>query len=220
MKFERFFNSKFFKIMELLYRLLLTNLVGLLGIIIGLGLFSLMSSIVSMIIIVKSINSNTDFSIMKVFFKSFKENYKRIIVLSLFYYLFIAIAVFNAFYFYSAFIEFGGLFFEVGFNISLVVVLLVLAAFINAAFIYVYFPNLSNLKIVKYSFTLIRIIIRQFFLIVIYLIGIVLLVYTIPLLIVFIYISLGLFFINMTLRKTYIILVPDGVNSLDAFMYN
>jgi len=219
MKFEKFFNSKYAKVLEFIYRLIITNLVGILCILLGLGIFSLMSVIISMIIIVKSIDSDTDFPILKVFFNSFKKNYKRIFPLSFFYYFLILISVFNMFFFYSGFNEFGNFFYEVAFNLSIVIFFVVLTIFLNACFIYVYFPNLSNKKVIKYSFKLIRVIPIQTIVIICYLLTIIFLIYVIPILFIFIYLALGLFLINLTLRNTYNRLVADGVKSLDAFIY-
>jgi len=219
MKFEKFFNSKFYKVLELIYRLIITNLVGLLAILLGLGIFSLMSAIISMVIIVKSISTDTEFPLVTVFINSFKKNYKRVLPLSFFYLFLIALSVFNLFFFYVWFNEVGSLFYEVAFNFSIFILLFVLAMFINACFVYVYFPNLTNWKVIKYSFTLFRVTIIQFILMIIFLVGLFFLVYTIPLLVIFIYISLGLYLINYSLKNTYRILVVDGVESLNAFMY-
>lgn len=219
MNFDKFFNSKFYKVLEFVYRLIITNLIGLLAIILGFGIFSLMSSLVSMIIIVRSMNSNTEFPIVRVFVNSFKKNYKRVLPLSLFYYFLIVLSIFNIFYFYTAFNEFGVLFYEIAFNLSIAAFFIILATFINACYIYVYFPNLNNRKVIKYSFTLIRVTIMQMIAIIIFLVLTVIFIYTFYIFIIFIFISLGLFIINLLLRNTYSVLVVDNVKSLDAFMY-
>ena len=219
MNFERFFNSKFYKFLELLYRLIITNIFGILATLLGLGIFSLMSSLVSMIIILKSINTNTEFPIIKVFFRSFIKNYKRIVPLSLFYYGLTLLAIFNFFFFREGFIEFGTVVNEIAFYLSIAIVLIIIAAFINACYIYVYFPNLNNKKIIKYSFSLFRVIIIQMFVMIVYILLAIFLLYVFPYILIFLYFSLGLLIINLLIRFTYQKLVADGVTSLDAFMY-
>lgn len=219
MKFEKFFNSKIFIFFEMLYRLMVANMLSVLLIVLGLGVFSIMPSIVSLIIVVRSFRHDTDFPIIKVFLLAFKKNYKRLLLLTFFYLAIGSIFTFNTFYFYTALKEYQTLFYEVAFNLMIVIDLIFGLMFLNACFIYVYFPNLNNKKVIKYSLVLLRAIPIQAIIIIIMLIGAIFLFVSIPILFIFILLSLYIYIINLMLKNTYQRLVVDGVKSLDAFTY-
>jgi uncharacterized membrane protein YesL len=218
MKFEKFFNSRIFSFFERIYNLILLNILTIFFTILGLGIFTFMPAIVSLIIIIRSLKHDTDFPIFSTFFNAFKSNYRRVFLISLFYILLGIICLFNSAFFYTAMIDWQNIINIIIFYFSIIIDVIFLLSFINACFILVYFPNLNN-KVIKYSFVLIKIGIVKELIILLMVIGLYYLFFIAPIMIIFIAISLFFYIVNLIIRNIYERLVADGVKSLDAFLY-
>jgi len=219
MNFEKVYNSPIYVIFEFLYRLIIINLLFVLTTILGLGVFTVMPAMVSLLILVRSLNHETSFPIVSAFVQAFRKNYKRVFMLSIFYGIIAIVFVFNTLYFYLFLQETNSFIHQILFYIMLILDAVVFVASVNACFVYVYFPNLSNKKIIKYSFVLLRAIPIQSVVIFGMILGMIFVAYVMPILIVLILVSLFAYIIQLAIDKTYRRLVADGVKSLDAFDY-
>ena len=219
MKIERLVNSKVYRIVELVFNLIILNIITLILFVIGLGVFSIMPTIVALIIVLRSLKGYRSFSIFGLYYKAFKANYLKVLKLSLFYTFVGALFAFNTYFFYLMFVDWQGFINEIVYYLWLIIDLIFIASFINACFIYVYFPNLNNKKIIKYSFSLLMAIPVKVLLLIAVLVLFIVVLYLVPLLTIFISVSLYFFIANLLIEKTYLKLVADGVKSLDASDY-
>jgi uncharacterized membrane protein YesL len=99
----------------------------------------------------------------------------------------------------------------------LVIDIFFLFAIINAAFVFVYFPNLDIKKNIKYSFKLIQLVPMQAIILMVLLILTVVWFYVFPLVIVFIWFSVIIYCYHTMIKRTYSRLVADEVKSLDMY---
>lgn len=219
MKFERFINSKFFILFEYLYVLIFSNILFVLSTLLGLGIFSIFPALVSLIIVLKSFDSTTDFLLPKVFFKAFIKNYLKSMKVFLIFLIGIVLFTFNTMYFYLALQEIDSFVYAMAFYVMLFLDILLIFVVINAAFVSVYFPNLTVKKILKYSFYLLRVISFQAMILILVLILLVLIGYVVPLLSIVLLVSIYVLLMDRMIRPLYQQLVAEGVKSLDAFMY-
>ncbi|MCK9536263.1 MAG: DUF624 domain-containing protein [Bacilli bacterium] len=221
MKFEKLYNSRFFTFFEFFYRLVILNFITVLFSILGLVVFSLMPALVALIIIIRSLKGDNEFPVLTTYINAFVKNYRRVLKLSIFYLIIGLVLVFNTYFFYLGYVQNQGVINEVFYYLALFIDLVFILVFTNACFICVYFPNLNNRKIIKYSFILLRAIPRQALLILLMLVGMVVILYIniLNIIIIFIFIALFIFISNLLLEKIYLSLVAAGVKSLDAFIY-
>ena len=131
----------------------------------------------------------------------------------------IVVFTFNTLFFYFALEESDTFFFAISFYMMLILDVVLLFAMINAAFVYVYFPNLSVKKIIKYAFLLLRVVSIQSLILVPLLIIVIAFGFWIPILALLFLVSAYVLVMDRLLRTTYQKLLSDGVTSLDAFLY-
>lgn len=219
MNFDKFINSKIFMFFDFLYKIIILNMLTVLTIALGLGVFSLMPALVSLIILIRSIEPQSDFPLVKTYINSFFKNYKRVILVSLFYLFCALVLTFNTYYFYAALQTNKTTLIVIGYYVTLVIDVTLIISFINACFIMVYFPYLKNKNVIKYSFILLLIYPLKSLIVFLIIIGTLVLSALVPPLSIFLFVSLAFYFINLIHRKSYLKLVPEGRTSLDAFMY-
>lgn len=221
MKYEKFYNSRFFSFFEFLYKLVLLNAVTVTFCVLGLFMFSFMPALIALIIIIRSVKNGNAFPLLGTYVRCFFKNYIKSFKLSVFYIMLGFVFAFNTYFFYDALLEHQGFINAVLYYTSLFVDLILILAVINACFVYVYFPNLNNRKIIKYSFILLRAIPTQALLITA-LIGAgfaLLYVNILNIIFVSIFMALFVFVCNALIETHYAPLIADGVCPLDAFMY-
>ncbi len=216
MKFEKLYNSKSYVFFETLYRLIILNLIFLIFVALGLVVFSFIPAAVALIVVLRSMNHELEFPLVKTFYRAFIANFKRTLGLSGFFLLLGAVLIFNTYFFYLGFLEYQALVNELIFNFSLILDGIFVISLINACFIRVYFPNLNNRKTIKYSFVLLRAAPLQFILIFAMAILSVYVIYTIPIITLALWMSLCFYVINRLLKKKYERLVASGVKSQEA----
>lgn len=219
MKNDNFTNTKIYSFFESVYRLIVLNLLTVLTAVLGLGIFSFMPALVALIILVRSLSHDTDFPLITTYWKALKKNYFRVLKLSFFYFIIGLLFLFNTYFFYLALLEWKGVLNEIIFYGTLIMDGILAVAFVNACFIYVYFPNLNNRKIIRYSFVLLRAIPMRAVIIFFMVLAAVYGLYIIPLAMVFLLFSFFAYLMNLMIRNVYSRLVADGVKSLDAGMY-
>lgn len=216
MKFENFINSKFYRFCDRLYQLIILNVLTILLIILGLGIFSLLPALTSLILIIKSSTKDVAFPFAKLFLKGFFHIYKKAqLTFLLFLGLFLLFA-FNTYYFYCFIQESDGIYYIIAYYITLIADVILLMAFINSAFVIVYFPHLTVLKTFKYSFVLLKAVtwkaLVMFGMVIACLYITALFIYILPI----IEISLYCYFAYLLLDTDYIKVLPQGMKSLNA----
>lgn len=216
MKFEKLYNSKFYAFFETLYRLIVLNLIFLVFVALGLVVFSFIPAAAALIVVLRSMNHESEFPLVKTFYRAFIANFKKTLGLSGFFLLLGAVLVFNTYFFYLGWVEYQALVNELVFNLSLILDGVFVISLINACFIRVYFPNLNNWKTIKYSFLLLRAAPLQFLLVFALAILSAYVIYAAPVIALAIWMSLCFFVINRLLKNKYELLVASGVKSQDA----
>lgn len=213
MKIEKLYNSNVYRLFESIYRFVIFNFLFILTFVLGLGVFSFFLALIILVLAIKSFDESKDSIIktwinmvMKYGFKAFRYSLVFVIIILLF--------IFNSVYFFLVLEEAIHWVYSVMFSFSLACLLISIAALINGAFVFVYYPNLSFKKWLKYSFMLLRIFPLQ----TLYLVGSIVLsvflLYTAPLILILILPSLSLYIYHLITKKTYKRLVAEGVETL------
>ncbi len=217
MRFEKFINSWFYKLMEKIYQLIILNLLTILTIFLGLGIFSLLPSLVSLVTVIKSYKKDTNFPILKGYFLTFKKCYKDAELLSIPFFGLLFLFTFNAYYFYCWLAEApNNLFFNVSYYVMIMLDIFAFTGFINAAFVCSYFPYLTFQKKFKYSFKILFAIFWKVLIMIALLIGEIylgkLIFFSFP----FILLSLYFYIIYLLIDKDYQKLIPKGYQDLNV----
>lgn len=216
MRYEKFVNSWFYKLMEKVYQLILLNLLTVLTIVLGLGVFTLLPSLVSLVTVIKSYKNDASFPLVKGYFLTFKTCYKDAELLFLPFLGLLFLFTFNAYYFYCWLFESPTLFFSIAYYVSLIADGIVLVGFINSAFICSYFPYLTFGKKFKYAFKILPAIswkaLVMFALLILELYLSRLILFAMPLFLV----SLYYYVIYLLIRNDYQKLIPSGYRDLDV----
>jgi uncharacterized membrane protein YesL len=211
MKLEKIYNSTIFKIFDFIYKLVMFNLLFVLTFILGLGLFSYLLSFIILVLAIKSLEDDLDYSIVKTWIINIKKYWFKALKLSLFYTCFLSLAIFNIGFFHLILQEQDALVYQVLYYFFLVFSVVMLFSIINSAFIFVYYPNLSFMKIIKYSFLLVQLIPLQALLLILMILVGVAWFYIFPFVLIFIWVSLSLYIFHKITKRVYLKLVPDNV---------
>lgn len=214
MKFEKFVNSAFFHFFEVLYQFILFNMLFVLTLILGLGIFSYMIGLVVLVLAIKSLGSGKTLFIVKTWILNVRKHYRKAFLVSLIYSVAILFFSFDTVYFYLATKQNPILYYQICFYLFLFLDALALFACAHAAFIFVYFPNLNVKKTVLFSIRLIRLIPIQTIGLIVGIVATAFLVYVVPFVVLFVWFSLLVFLFYAGIRKIYQKLVADGVTSL------
>lgn len=214
-KIEKLYNSTFYKTFDFIYKLIMFNLLFILTTIFGLVVFGYMTSLIILVLAIKSLTDNQDFSIVKTWILNIKKHYKKALKISIFYTVIALLFTYNTMFFYIAVTEDGSTIYSVLFSTMLIIDFGFLFGMINAAFVYVYFPNLSVKKTIYHSFQLIRIVPAQAIILVIMSIILLALIYVVPLFVIFIGFSLVILVFYKLVDPTYKRLVEKNTKSLD-----
>lgn len=210
---EKIFQSRLMEIADTIYKLIIFNLLFILTLFIGLGVFTFLLALIILVLAIKSFGERSD-SIIKTWINMVFQHGWKTLKYSLVFLGLIIVFLFNSVYFYLVLEEMSHWMYSVMFSFSLICLLISVAALINGAFVFVYYPNLPFKKWIKYSFSLLRVFPLQ----TLYLIGnivvSILLLYTVPIVLVFIYPSLSTYLYHLMTKKTYKRLVAEGVESL------
>lgn len=215
MRYEKFVNSWFYKLMEKIYQLIILNLLTILTIVLGLGVFTFLPSLVSLVTVIKSYKNDASFPLFKGYFLAFKKCYKDAEILFLPFLGLLFLFTFNAYYFYCWLLESPTLFFNIAYYVTLIIDIIVLLGLINSAFVCSYFPYLTIGKKFKYSFKILpaiswkALIMLALLILELYLSRIIL--FAMPLFVV----SLYYYIIYLIIRNDYQRLIPNGYQDLD-----
>ena len=190
------------------------NLLFILTFILGLGVFGYMIALIILVLGIKSLDNDYEYSIVKTWIINIKKYYLKALKLSVFYTIFGALFIFDTIYFYMIMQQDHMLMHTILYYLFIVIDVFFIFAMVNAAFVFVYFPNLDNKKIIKFSFKLIQLVPMQALMLMGFTIITIILVYVFPIILVFIWFSITIYLYHNSIKKTYRRLVADGVQSL------
>lgn len=212
-------NSKkgFSKIINFIYRLTILNIITFITIVLGLGIFSFLPALVSLVVLLQYPEEDTLGRMIKLYFRVFKKIYLKAELVFLILMSFIALDAVSIFYFYCWLLESTLFYYVIAYYVVLLVELYFILALINSCFIMIYYPHLKLFKVIKYSFvTIIAVMLKMIFIFL-------LLIGTIYLSIVFvpalplISISLFMFCAYKLLDEPYKKMVPNGYPILSPY---
>lgn len=203
MKLEKFYNSIVFKIFDFVYNLVIFNIFFILTLILGLGIFSYMLAFITLVLAIKALDDDINFSIVKRWVISLKTHFFKALKISIFYTVFLGLFIFDVLFFNILIQEQNLIMYQVLYYLFLVLTVVFIFATINAAFVYVYFPHLSIRKIIKYSFVLIQLIPVPALFLITGIIVSVFLFYVFPFALLFVWFSLIIFVFHKLIKKTY-----------------
>lgn len=212
-------NSKkgFSKTINFIYRLTILNIITFITIVLGLGIFSFLPALVSLIVLLQYPEEDTIGRMIKLYFRVFKKIYFKAELVFLVLASLIVLDAVSVFYFYCWLLESAAFYYVICYYVVLFVELVFILALINSCFIIVYYPHLKVIKVIKYSFkTIIAVMLKMIFIFL-------LLIGTIYLSIIFvpalplISISLFMFCAYKLLDEPYKKMVPKGYEILSPY---
>ncbi len=203
MFFEKFVNSKFYYITDLIVRIIWLNIIILITTVLGLVIFSFGPALLSGVYVSKLIINKYEGSIFKVYIKAFKRFYGKGTILFLIYSLLISLFSFNIYFFINKMNEEFYWYDLVFFLITFLLLLIAVPGLIHSLLIFSCFENNSIRSLILYGFKLSKAFILKgiFFLIV--LTAIVALTLVVPILLLLISLVLLVFAIELILFRSY-----------------
>lgn len=198
MFFEKFVNSKFYHIIDLIVRIIWVNIITLLTIILGVG-----PAILSGVYVMKLILNKYEGPILKVYLKTFKRFYKKSIPIFLIYAVFMTLFVYNIYFFIFKMNEDFMWFDLFSFLITFLLLIISIPGFIHSLLIYSCYENNSIKSLIIDGLKLSMAFILNGLLFIVALIGIIALVLILPFSIVFVGVVLFLLAIELILFRPY-----------------
>lgn len=212
-------NSKkgFSKTINFIYRLTILNIITFITIVLGLGIFSFLPALVSLIVLLQYPEEDTIGRMIKLYFRVFKKIYFKAELVFLILASLVVLDAVSIFYFYCWLLESSAFFYVIAYYVVLFVEIYFILALVNSCFIIVYYPHLKLFKVIKYSFNTIVAVMLKMVFIFLLLIGTIyisiLFVPALPL----ISISLFMFCSYKLLDEPYKKMVPKGYNILSPY---
>jgi uncharacterized membrane protein YesL len=212
-------NSKkgFSKTINFIYRLTILNIITFITIVLGLGIFSFLPALVSLIVLLQYPEEDTIGRMIKLYFRVFKKIYFKAELVFLVLASLVVLDAVSIFYFYCWLLESSAFFYVIAYYVVLFVEIYFILALVNSCFIIVYYPHLKLFKVIKYSFNTIVAVMLKMVFIFLLLIGTIyisiLFVPALPL----ISISLFMFCAYKLLDEPYKKMVPKGYNILSPY---
>ena len=212
-------NSKkgFSKTINFIYRLIILNIITFITIVLGLGIFSFLPALVSLIVLLQYPEEDTIGRMIKLYFRVFKKIYFKAELVFLILASLVVLDAVSIFYFYCWLLESSAFFYVIAYYVVLFVEIYFILALVNSCFIIVYYPHLKLFKVIKYSFNTIVAVMLKMVFIFLLLIGTIyisiLFVPSLPL----ISISLFMFCAYKLLDEPYKKMVPKGYNILSPY---
>lgn len=219
-KYEKISNNKFFKFFEYLYNLIVANMITFLTIVLTLGITTL-PALTALALVVKGLKERDEFPIIQTYFLAYKKNFKTMMITEIPFLIFFIIYLFNFFYFHQMLEEYPGIYNEIAYYLTIVIIAVAVLAFTNASIVRVFFPHLDVKKILKYSFVLMKVtswkVIIMFVVLILYTLlpREIWLTFGLP----FIMFSLYYFIYIELIHSVYSKLIPQGYESQKAINY-
>lgn len=149
--FEKYINSKFYSVIEYIYRFVTLNLAFIALSILGFGIFSIFPAFITLTYFIKKIIEKKNFNVGE-FIQIFKENYLKSEVMFLIYLLIGLVFSFNTYYFISAVLELNNILNIIGLVLAILLDVFFLMSVIQSILIIIYFPDSKIKEIIKCSF--------------------------------------------------------------------
>lgn len=160
--FEKYVNSRFYTFADAFYKFLVINLLMLITIVLGLGVFGLPVAIFSGVMTMKLISRPTVDSTFKFYFKTVKKCIRKLWKPMLVFTLLILVLGFNSIYFWLLLDEQFQMFHLISFMIMFFLFVLTLVSYIHGVILSVLY-DLTIVSLIKNSYLLtIAFIIRTF----------------------------------------------------------
>lgn len=203
MFFEKFVNSKFYYIIDLIVRIIWLNIITLITILLGLVLFSFGPAILSGVYVAKLISNKYEGPILKVYLKAFKRFYKKSTVLFLIYAILIFLFSFNIYFFINKMNQEFHWFDLIFFLITLLLLMISIPGLIHSLLIFSCFENNSIRSLILDGFKLSMAFILNGILFLIVLTAIIALTLVVPILLLLISLVLLVFAIEWIMFRSY-----------------
>ncbi len=152
MDFERYANSKIYAFFDVLYKLMVINILWFFSTIIGFGILTLFPATVSLFILIHSIIKEKEFPLIKSFWAVFKKEYFRAQKVFLIFGLISIVFYFNLRIYYEQIINQANFISSIGFWITILLIFLFLLTLTQLFFMFLYFPDFKLFKTIKYAF--------------------------------------------------------------------
>ena len=219
-KYEKISNNKVFKFLEYLYNLIVANMINFLTIVLTLGITTL-PALTALALVVKGLRERDEFPVVQTYFYAYKKNFKKMMLVEIPFLIFFILYLFNFFYFRQMLEEYSGLYNEIAYYVTIVIIVIAVLGFTNSSIVRVYFPHLEVKKILKYSFVLMKVtswkVIIMFVVLILYTLlpREIWLTFGLP----FIMFSLYYFIYIELIHSDYIRLLPQGYSDQKALNY-
>ena len=212
-------NSKkgFSKTINFIYRLTILNIITFITIVLGLGIFSFLPALISLVVLLQYPEEDTIGRMIKLYFRVFKKIYLKAELVFLILISLIFLDAVSIFYFYCWLLESTALIYVIAYYITLLVEVFFILALINSCFIIVYYPHLKLFKVIKYSFNTIFVVMLKMVFVLLLLIGIVYLSIVFVPALPLVSISLFMFCAYKLLDEPYRKMVPKGYPILSPY---
>ncbi len=151
MDFDRYANSKMYSFFDILYKLMMINIIWFFMTIIGLGVLTIFPATIGLFVLVGTLIEQSDFPLLTSFFAVFKKEYFK--SQKIFFVLLIVglVLYFNIRIYYEVMGDLN-LIYSIGFFLTLVLILLYLFILSHIFMVYLYFPNFKTFQTLKYAF--------------------------------------------------------------------
>ncbi len=148
----RYLDSKIYLFFEFLTKLMIINLFWFLTTLLGIGIFTIMPASISVFILMKQLIKGSSFPILSSFWKTFIKEYIRSQKLFLLILLIGGLLYFNVTTYYYKIINENTFISNLGYILTITIILISAISLINLFLVYIYFPNFKTLKALKYAF--------------------------------------------------------------------
>ncbi len=203
MFFEKFVNSKFYYIIDLIVRIIWLNIIILLTTLLGLVLFSFGPALISGVYVAKLISKKYEGSIFKVYLKAFKRFYKKGTILFLIYGVLIFLFSFNIYFFINKMNQ-EFLWFDLAFFlITLLLLLIAIPGLVHSLLIFSCFEKNSIWSLILDGFKLSMAFILRGILFLIVLTAIIAITLVVPVLLIFISLVILVFAVEWIMFRAY-----------------
>lgn len=150
--YEKYTNSKFYHVIDIIFKVLVVNLLSIITWIIGLFVFTFGPSLISLVKILKMIFTGDERPVYKLYFYNFKKYFNKGLNLNLFYFLILGILSFNIYFFYIKILQNKVFLNYFVFMLSIAIFFITLIAFFESSMLLSININLEFIKLIKYGF--------------------------------------------------------------------
>lgn len=208
--FEKIVNSKIYHIIDLVVKILWLNILVLFTTILGLFFLSFGPALMAMTYTIKLINQKYEGSIWRVYYKAFKKFYKKTTLIFLIYSIILIVLTFNVYYFINMMEDRFSWFYYIAFIITFLVYIISISSSIHSMLLSTCYPNSKISDLFNSGFKLTFALTLRSLIFILILLGVIVITFIIPLLLLLVsMVSIG-FSIDIILFKPY-----DSVKMFD-----